>query len=228
MLPASIKDVDAKKGIVTGYFSAFNNKDADGDIILKGAFTKTIQENGPNSSNPRIKHLLNHSTSLPLGKIQVLSEDQKGLYYESQVGTHTLGSDFIKMVESGLITEHSIGFKTVKEEKDAKDNSTNYIKEVKLWEGSSLTAWGSNPETPLTSLKSLTPEELLSKHNAIERFCRSSTATDETIEMLLLHSKQLSQIILDLQKDTTKPPVGTLPDEIKEVFKHFRNSLKQN
>lgn len=227
VLPASVKDVDPNKGIVTGYFSAFNNKDADGDIIIKGAFAKTIQENGPNSASPRIKHLLNHSVSLPLGKPIVLQEDQKGLYYESQIGTHTLGQDFLKMVESGLITEHSIGFKTIKEERDEKDVSTNYIKEVKLWEGSSLTAWGSNPDTPLTGMKSLTSEQLIGKQAAIEKFCRNSTATDETIEMLLLHSKQLSQIILDLQKEATKPPIGTLPDnEIKEVFKTFINSLK--
>ena len=39
-----IKDIDSSKGIITGYFSAFNSKDSDGDIIFKGAYSKTIQE----------------------------------------------------------------------------------------------------------------------------------------------------------------------------------------
>jgi hypothetical protein len=121
--PAEFKDADKKKGIVTGYFSHFNSIDSDGDIIRPGAYTKTIAENGPNSTKPRIKHLLNHDPSQPLGKLLDLKEDSTGLYYESQVGTHSLGQDFIKMVESGLIAEHSVGFRTIqqKELKDIKD-----------------------------------------------------------------------------------------------------------
>ena len=38
-------DADMKAGIVKGYASVFNNIDSDGDIIKKGAYKKTIQEN---------------------------------------------------------------------------------------------------------------------------------------------------------------------------------------
>ena len=75
VLSAEIMDLNVKQGIVTGYFSKFNNVDADGDIIRPGAFTKTIKENGPESSLPRIKHLLNHDPSLPLGVLTSLKED---------------------------------------------------------------------------------------------------------------------------------------------------------
>jgi len=69
----SIKDVDAKKGIVTGYFSAFNIKDSDGDIIRPGAFKRSIDEWFPKG---RIKHLMNHDPSKPLGMLQILKEDE--------------------------------------------------------------------------------------------------------------------------------------------------------
>lgn len=201
--PASFKDVDGKKGIVTGYFASFNNKDSDGDIILPGAFLKSIGDTGPHSSNPRIKHLLNHNPEQPLGVITSLQEDAKGLVYESQIGSHSLGQDFIKMVESGLVTEHSIGFRTITWEKDQKDETVTYLKQLQLWEGSSLTAWGANHLTPLTGLKSeFDIDYLLQKQKRIEKFCKETTATDETIEMLLLHSKQLSQTILDIQQTT--------------------------
>lgn len=214
---ASIKDADMKKGIVTGYFSSFGNVDSDGDIIVKGAFTKTITENGPLSLNPRIKHLMNHDTTKPLGKLLILQEDAKGLYYESQSGSHSLGQDYIKMVESGLITEHSIGFKTIKEDKKA---DANYMTEIRLWEGSSLTAWGSNPETPITGMKSLNLEAVNVRIKALDRFCRNTTATDETIELLLIEIKQLQQQLIE----ATESHKSTSP-EVKRDWSTLLNLL---
>ena len=236
VLTAEIMDMNPKQGIVTGYFSKFNNADADGDIIRPGAFTKTIKEQGPQSSLPRIKHLLNHDPSLPLGVLKSLTEDNYGLAYESQIGSHEGGEDFIKMVESGLITEHSIGFKIIK--RNQIQSYENYLKnpsagqfeitEIKLYEGSSLTAWGANPLTPITSLKSMNDVDLLvAKHEAIDKFCRNTTATDDTIQMLLLHSKQLAQLILDM-KSTTEPAKAIQPEEsITDIIRQFNNNLKK-
>lgn len=230
---ASFKDVDGKKGIVSGYFSRFDNVDSDGDIIRQGAFTKTINENGPQSANPRVKHLMNHNVTQPLGALQVLKEDATGLYYESQVGSHSLGQDFIKMVESGLITEHSIGFRTVKRNQlqDYEGYQKNpaggwfEIKEVKLFEGSSLTAWGANPLTPVTGLKSVTDiNKIIEQQKAIEAFCRNTTATDETIQMLLIHAKQLSQYILDIDhksRETLLPEKDEVLETIQSFTKNF-------
>jgi uncharacterized protein len=217
------KDVDQKQGIVTGYFSAFNNVDSDGDIIRKGAYARTIRENGPKSNKPRIKHLLNHSPSQPLGNLTDLKEDDYGLYYESRIGTHTLGVDFLKMVESDLIKEHSIGFKTLKRnqlqdyEGYMKNPSVGWFEltELKLYEGSSLTAWGSNEATPLTGVKSLKADALKGRIERLEKFCRNTDASDETIELLLLEIKQLSQLVADLSISSTQaaekapePPKG--------------------
>ena len=230
-------DMNPIQGIVTGYFSKFNNVDSDGDIMKPGAFTKTINEQGPASAQPRIKHLLNHDPSLPLGKLLSLREDEYGLYYESQVGTHEGGEDFIKMVESGLITEHSIGFKIIK--RNQVQSYENYLRnpslgqfeitEVKLYEGSSLTAWGANPLTPITSLKgdkNLDVDMIVAKSAAIEKFCRNTTATDETIQMLLLHSKQLAQLIIDMKSNTTEPVNTIQPvDDTLDIIRQFRNKI---
>lgn len=222
----SFKDIDGKKGIVTGYFANFDNVDSDGDIIRRGAFTKTVKENGPGSKRPRIKHLLNHDPSQPLGVLVELKEDDRGLYYESQLGSHSLGQDFIKMAESGLISEHSIGFKTIKRNQlqDYEGHQRNPSKgwfeltEVKLWEGSSLTAWGANEMTPLTGMKS-DVDLLIKKSEAMEKFCRNSTATDETIELLLIHNKQLTQLITELTQ-----PVNTV-EPVVEGIKQFLKQL---
>lgn len=207
-LDLQIKDVDKKSGIVTGYFSAFDIVDSDGDIIRKGAFTKTINEMFPKG---RIKHLMNHDPSKPLGKLLELKEDNYGLYYESKVGTHSLGQDFIKMVESDLIKEHSIGFNDLTPESKRRGDGYNNITEVKLFEGSSLTAWGANEFTPLLGMKGASIEELSERIKKFEKFARNSDATDEAIESCLLYIRQLAQIVEDL---TTSPDdESEMPEE---------------
>jgi HK97 family phage prohead protease len=184
-ISSEIKDVDVKEGIVTGYFSNFNTLDSDGDIIREGAFKQSIQEWYPKG---RVKHLLNHQVDQPLGKIINLKEDSIGLYYESKIGTHTIGQDFLKMAESGLVTEHSIGFRTLSEKKS---DLGNEITHVQLYEGSSLTGWGANENTPLTGMKALTNETLIERLKSFEQFIRKTSATDESVELCILHIKQL-------------------------------------
>jgi HK97 family phage prohead protease len=230
----SIKDVDGKKGVITGYFADFNSIDSDGDIIKPGAFAKSISETGPSSRKPRIKHLMNHDITQPLGVLQTLSEDSKGLRYESQLGTHALGVDFIKMADSGLITEHSIGYRMIKYSQvkpwaDWKEGeAARELTELKLWEGSSLTAWGANANTPLIGIKGLTKEQAIEmyirKSEAIDKFCRATDATDETIEMLLLHNKQLTQLIIDTQPASAVEPTSNVFADAVDSFIH--SSLK--
>jgi uncharacterized protein len=64
---AEIKDLDAERMTVTGYFASFGNMDYDDDIIMPGAATKTIAERGPMGSN-EIFFLNQHNWSQPHGK----------------------------------------------------------------------------------------------------------------------------------------------------------------
>ena len=208
-----VKDVDTKQGVVTGYFSAFGNVDSDGDIMMPGAFKRSIQDWGPEGKG-RIKHLLNHDPSKPLGKIQVLKEDEYGLYYESKVGKHNLGQDYIKMIESGLIAEHSIGFKTLREQKSG---DANQIHEVMLFEGSSLTAWGANEATPLLGMKNMNNiEQIQDQIKSFEKFIRNSDVTDETIDLCMLKVKQLAELIerMSSTKAVDETPLQQKEEEV--------------
>jgi hypothetical protein len=208
-----VKDVDTKQGVVTGYFSAFGNVDSDGDIMMPGAFKRSIQDWGPEGKG-RIKHLLNHDPSKPLGKIQVLKEDEYGLYYESKVGKHNLGQDYIKMIDSGLIAEHSIGFKTLREQKSG---DANQIHEVMLFEGSSLTAWGANEATPLLGMKNMNNiEQIQDQIKSFEKFIRNSDVTDETIDLCMLKVKQLAELIerMSSTKAVDETPLQQKEEEV--------------
>jgi HK97 family phage prohead protease len=209
------KNADPTKGIVTGYFAMFGNKDLDGDIIERGAFSKTIQERGPNGKQ-LIKYLLDHDRYKVVAKLQVLQEDEKGLYYEAKIGSHSAGQDFMKMVESELINQHSFGFKTIKEQYDQQEK-VNRIKEVFLYEGSAIQFLGANPETNMIGLKSF--DDALIYLGKLEKFIRTTDCTDETIRQLELKLQSLTALL--------KPDNSTSKDQeaekIKELFKNFGN-----
>jgi HK97 family phage prohead protease len=196
-------DSDMKQGIVSGYFAVFGNKDLDGDVIEPGAFAKTVMERGPQGKQ-LIKYLLDHDKNKVVAKITNLYEDSKGLRYEAKIGTHNAGQDFQKMIESELINQHSFGFRTIKEQYDSQSKS-NMIKEVMMYEGSAVQFLGANPETTFIDLKSEADAfEYLSR---LEKFVKTSDATDETIIKLENQLKSLLEFL--------KPAEPTL--EIKEA-----------
>jgi uncharacterized protein len=198
-LDLGYKSIDTQKGVIAGYFAMFGNKDLDGDIIEKGAFSKTIAERGPNGKK-LIKYLLDHDKTKAVARIDELYEDEKGLAYVATIGTHSLGQDFLKMVESGLINQHSFGFRTVKEQFD-QGAKANRIKEVQLFEGSAIQFLGANPETTFIEMKSM--EDVLEYLDRLEKFVRTSDATDETI--LTLEKKFTSLLkLLKPEKSTSK------------------------
>jgi hypothetical protein len=141
-----------------------------------------------------------------------LEEDNYGLKYTSQIGTHSLGKDFIKMVESGLIAEHSIGFKILREQKSG---DANQIHEVMLFEGSSLTAWGANENTPLIGMKNMaTIEDIQAQIKSFEKFIRDSDVTDETIDLCLIKVKQLAQALEMMS--STEAAIAAPPQQKEE------------
>jgi hypothetical protein len=197
----SISDVDTKSNIVTGYLSEFGSKDYDSDIIEKGAFAKSIAERKND-----IFFLNQHDWKQPHGKFNVLQEDSKGLYFESNplIDT-TYSSDAIKLYAAGIVKEHSIGFQTVKSEWH-KDGYTRTIKEVKLYEGSNVTL-GANKNTPFTGFKSRSLQEINDQVSLIMKATRTGTFTDDTFMQLEIALKQLQLESYELGKKALEEPI---------------------
>jgi HK97 family phage prohead protease len=231
IIDSAIKDVDAKQGIVTGYFASFDTLDDGGDIIERGAFKKSVKERGPDSDKPRIKHLYMHDPWQILGAPQVLKEDKSGLYFETKIVQTTLGADVLKLYEEGVITEHSIGYDVISAKYDDTVKTpygpARRLKELRLWEGSSVT-WGMNSNTPTTGVKSLqTPEHKLKQIDAIEKLLRNgSLETEELFYCLDLWVKQLRD---ELEALDTEEPDETTPQVDEPLVKGLDtlcNSLK--
>ena len=194
-----IKGLDIKNRIVEGYFSSFNTVDSDNEIIVKGAFSKSIAENGPRGKG-RIKHLFNHFDTV--GVLQELEEDDFGLRYVSKIGTHRLGEDVLKMIDEGLITEHSIGYRVIQSERDNGKGITT-LKEVQLWEGSSLDKWGSNENTPILKTAGGDREvihKVVEMANSIQLLLTKRTNfTDDTYSELVIKLATLQRILKSLE-----------------------------
>lgn len=186
-IPAQVKDVDTKTRVVSGYFSNFGNVDHDNDIILPGAFAKSIRDRGPQGAN-KILFLGFHDWQKILGKPSVLTEDAKGLYFESTIADTSYGRDLMVLYEEGLVNEHSVGFQTVRS-KDS-GNGVRELQELYLWEGSAV-AMGANDQTPFTGFKSRTMEDNDKNLKSIVKLLRSGTLTDETFIQLEIALKQL-------------------------------------
>jgi uncharacterized protein len=213
------QDQDMKQGIVSGYFAMFGNKDLDGDIIERGAFAKTIAERGPHGKQ-LIKYLLDHDKTKVVAKINELYEDEKGLRYVAKIGTHSAGQDFQKMIESELVNQHSFGF-SVPKDKQYFDQSrkANIIKEVMMYEGSAIQFLGANPETSMIDLKS--ESDAMEYLEKLEKFLRTSGATDETLIVIENKLKSLSELLKPV--NTTLENQKADEDKIKSLIDLLKN-----
>ena len=196
-LVTEFKDVDMSSMTVAGYFSAFDKVDSYNEVALKGSFKKSLDEN-----RERIKYLLNHDVTKNLGPLNDLMEDDYGLFYRATVLPTTFGKDFMVMVQGGVIKEHSIGYKEIA---SRQEGNIKYITEHKLMEGSALTGWGVNQYTPMVK----SAEQAQDRIKILEAFCKNTTATDETIQLLMLEIKQLHQLLID-----TTPAVAETPGPV--------------
>lgn len=202
----SIKDVDRKSRVITGYLAAFDDqKDHDGDIAEFGMFTKTIAERGPKGKN-EIFFLNQHIWAQPHGKFAVLEEQEgKGLYFESQKLPNTsYSNDAIELYAEGIVKEHSYGFVRINQIFD-KERDAIRMKEVKLYEGSNVTL-GADPNTPFTGFKNKSLKEINDKCSAITKMLRNGTLTDDMFLQLEIALKQLQRESYELGKISLEEP----------------------
>lgn len=207
-----VKDVD-EKGIVVVAANAFGNVDSQNDISMPGSFSKTIRENFD-----RVKWFLNHDTTQLLGVPITASESPNYLEITGQLNLkkdigRNAYEDYKLYAEYGKSLEHSIGVDAIKY--DIKDNIRK-VTEWKLWEFSTLTNWGANPNTPMLAIKSDVSEHI----KWLELSMKKANYTDEKFREI---EKALNILkSLDEPTDVTRKPE---PIDWKSVTNQFIKSL---
>ena len=228
----SVKDVDTAGRRVKLMLSKFNNIDSDGDVIVKGAFAKSILERGPEStSNRKIKYLRYHDFEHPVGVFKQLEEAADGLIAYGDLGRSTKGNDAFLDYQDGIITEHSIGFQTINDKIEVREDGIQILKELILWEGSAVT-FGANAETPMMSVSKGNSVEYLEKLNkkmyGLTNALKNGKGTDERLEVIEMNLRVCQTEYNDVIKSLMlKEPTKVTPEVKPNGYDSFYLNLKQ-
>lgn len=146
----NMKSLD-QAGRFAGYASVFDVVDSQRDIIIRGAFAHTLQ-----GRTPLIKLLWQHQQHDPIGVLDRLFEDERGLYVE---GTLLLdvqrAREAYALLKSGAVQGMSIGYSPVRYRIDA-ETGVRILSEVDLWEVS-LVTFAANEAAKVTVVKHAEP-----------------------------------------------------------------------
>jgi len=125
-----------KTGEISGYASVFGHRDQGGDVVKKGAYGASLA--ALKSKARAVKMLWQHDPAQPIGIWDEVREDAKGLFVRGRFLTDVQkGAEALALVQAGAIDGLSIGYRTVRAEKDAKGH--RLLHELELWEVSLVT-----------------------------------------------------------------------------------------
>lgn len=143
-----------------GYLSTFGNVDRGRDVVMPGAFEKTLQEikarAQDNGKAGLLPLLWQHNMREPVGTFIEMREDDKGLFVKARMplsDTFVTGR-VIPQMEIGSIDRMSIGYTIVDAEYE---EDVRRLKELNLWEGSLVTiAENDNATIEMAQIKAAT------------------------------------------------------------------------
>lgn len=153
--PLEIKSIEAT-GEFSGYGSVFGNEDSYGDIVVKGAFEKTLSEYDKRKSLPSL--LWQHRQDQPIGVYTDMKEDDNGLYVEGQllVDSVSQAKEAHALMSAGAVRGLSIGYALRSAEAYDYDPEKDVflLKEIDLYEVSVVTI-PANDEARVDTVKSM-------------------------------------------------------------------------
>lgn len=120
-----------EEGTFSGYASRFGSVDQGGDVVLPGAYTKSL------ASGRTPAMLWQHRSDSPIGIWVSAKEDATGLRVEGKLDLNTIkGREAHSLLKLGAIKGLSIGYRTIEAEQIGNER---HLKEVDLWEISLVT-----------------------------------------------------------------------------------------
>ena len=178
--PFEVKSVKAD-GTIEGYASVFGEIDSYRDVVVPGAFTKSLQTRYRDKGRKGVPMLDQHDTRTPVGlwPIDSVKEDEHGLLVVGQINMKVQkGVENHALAEQGALSGLSIGYNTLDDEWDA-NGDIRILREVDLWEISMVT-FPAGDSARITSVKSIEGLDTLSDCEGLLRdagFSKSETAT---------------------------------------------------
>ena len=122
--------------LVQGYASVFGRRDQGGDVVQAGAYGASLKALA--AAGRRVKMLWQHDPAQPIGVWDEVREDATGLYVKGRILTDVeRGREAAALLAAGAIDGLSIGYRTLRAERDGKGQ--RLLAELELWEVSLVT-----------------------------------------------------------------------------------------
>lgn len=138
-------------GEFEGYGSVFGVKDSYSDIVVKGAFQKSLDRWSEKGSMPSL--LWQHRMDEPIGVYTEMKEDENGLFVKGRllIDDDALAKRAHAHLKAGSISGLSIGY-TLNDYDYDNQKDAFILKDVDLWEVS-LVTFPANDEARISDVK---------------------------------------------------------------------------
>ncbi len=187
VLPFEIKAVSGKE--IIGHGSIFGNVDLGGDIVLPGAFKRSLAEHKANDTMPAM--LWQHNSAQPIGVWHEFDEDDTGLLLKGEFANTTDGNDARTLAAMRAVRGLSIGFELLEFDFDKQGN--RLLKEIALWE-TSIVTFPMNPKAAIEAVKAQFSDPRSFESYLREAGCSKKSARD------LVHDVMGSGVKLDVSR----------------------------
>ncbi|SER20052.1 prohead peptidase. Unknown type peptidase. MEROPS family U35 [Faunimonas pinastri] len=140
-------------GTFSGYASLFGEEDLGRDVVMPGAFTKSLSARGASG----VRMLFQHDPNEPIGVWDEIREDARGLFVRGRLTVEAAKArEVLSLMRAGALDGLSIGFRTIRSRADAKSGVRRLL-EVDLWEISVVT-FPMQPSARISAVKAVFPQ----------------------------------------------------------------------
>ncbi len=112
-----------------GYAAVFDRPDRGGDVVRPGAFAASLKRGGS------VPLLWQHAPARPIGRIDYLKEDRRGLRVIGQLSEGAAGREAAALLKEGTVRGLSFGYRV----REAKGEGPRELMRVELVEVSLVT-----------------------------------------------------------------------------------------
>ena len=165
-----------------GHGSVFKNVDLGGDIVMPGAFKRSLAQHKRDGTLPLMFWM--HDPAQVPGKWTDMGEDEKGLYVKGVFADTQLGNEVRTLTGMKAVRGLSIGYVT--KDQDFDDDGNRLIKEAELWEVS-VVSLAMNPLARVEAVKAnlSAAGEYVPTIREIERIWRDAGCSKATARKLV-------------------------------------------
>jgi hypothetical protein len=113
-----------------GYAAVFGHADRGGDVVKAGAFTRSLKRGAG-----QVPLLWQHDAGRPVGRIEYLQEDKRGLRVIARLSDGKAGREAAALLKEGAVRGLSFGYRV----REASGEAPRELKDLDLVEVSLVT-----------------------------------------------------------------------------------------